>query len=112
MLSRETGHCRVPAPPHISTGTMGESIAAIWRNDLTEGGIIALLYSIFHNRPHGKILYWLPSIGSSRHTSYPRRGPLGVRATLGHPANGHTGPTPPQCRRRRSAFPCSGSAPS
>src|SRR5262245_13290456 len=58
MLSRETGHSRVPAPPHISTGIMGESIAAaIWRNYLAEGGIVALSYSIFHNRPHGKILF-------------------------------------------------------
>src|SRR5262245_34270778 len=55
MLSRETGHSRVPAPPHISTGIMGESIAAIYRKLFT--GIIALLHSIFHNRPHGKFLF-------------------------------------------------------
>jgi hypothetical protein len=42
MLSRETGQSRVPAPPHIKTGIMGESIGAIWQKSFNESGMIAL----------------------------------------------------------------------
>src|SRR5215475_4553805 len=57
MLSRETGQSRVPAPPHISTGIIGESIGAIWQKSFNESGIIALSPSIFHNGQMTKILY-------------------------------------------------------
>src|SRR5262245_17477085 len=57
MLSRETGQSRVPAPPHIRTGIISESMGAIWQKPFNESGIIALSPSIFHNGDMTKILY-------------------------------------------------------